>query len=156
MFAGYGLVALMLAIGATLLIGELVLPTHGVLGVLGAGTALAAVGLAGLQNPWAGVLLAVALGLATPFVWTAVVKIWPRTPVGRRLVLPPIEQPLPQPPVRVGQVGIAVSALRPMGLCEFDDGTRVEATSEHEMIAPGTAVRVVALVNNRPTVRVVV
>ena len=152
MLAGYGLTALLLAIGVILLIAEVILPTHGALGVLGIGAAVAAVFVAAAHNPWAALLITVALAVATPFVWT----LWPRTPLGRRIVLPPIETPLPQPPVRVGQTGVALSQLRPMGLCEFDGGAvRVEAASEHGIIETGTAVKVVALVNNRPTVRIV-
>ena len=154
--AGYGVTALLLAIGVILLIGEVVLPTHGMLGVIGIGAAVAAIFVAGAQNPWAALLITLALAVATPFVWTMWIKLWPRTPLGRRIVLPPIETPLPQPPVRVGQTGVALSQLRPMGLCEFDGGAvRVEAASEHGIIETGTAVKVVALVNNRPTVRIV-
>ena len=53
MLGGYGLTALLLAIGVILLIGEVVLPTHGLLGVIGIGAAVAAIFVAGAQNPWA-------------------------------------------------------------------------------------------------------
>jgi len=53
---------------------------------------------------------------------------------------------------------VVVSQLRPMGICEFaslqGSSLRVEAQSEHGIVEPGTTVRVVALVNNRPTVRI--
>jgi membrane-bound ClpP family serine protease len=48
---------------------------------------------------------------------------------------------------------MTVSELRPMGWCEFD-GQRLEAMSEHGIVPPGTRITVVALVNQRPTVRV--
>lgn len=161
MFDGYGLTAILLAIGASLLIAELVLPTHGLLGVVAALATLTAIVTAGLQNVWAALLLTLALAIATPLAWTLAVSLWPRTPIGRRVILPPVDSTPPPAPVTVGQTGVAVSELRPTGICEFEPapgqmGTRVrvEAHSEHGMVQAGTTVRVVALVNNRPTVRI--
>jgi membrane-bound ClpP family serine protease len=105
------------------------------------------------QNVWAGLALLSGVAAATPFAWVAFVKVWPKTPIGRRVVLPPVTNDPPPAPVRVGQTGVTMSELRPVGVCDFD-GVRLEAQSEHGLVAPGTAVRVVALVNNRPTVRV--
>jgi membrane-bound serine protease (ClpP class) len=164
MLEGYGPTAILLAIGVILLIGELLLPTGGMLGVIGVGAALAAIVAAGMRNAWAAAFLTLALALATPLFWTLAIKLWPRTFVGRRMMLPPVDNTPPPAPVTVGQTGVAVSELRPMGICEFDTGgpagqtggrVRVEAHSEHGIVEPGKTVRVVALVNNRPTVRVV-
>jgi len=154
MYEGYGLAALLLAIGVILFVAELILPTHGLLGVVGGCTMLASVFVALKQNAWVGLALLCVCAAATPLVWMAFVKIWPRTPIGRRLVLPEMAPPPPGAPVRVGQAGVAVSELRPMGMCEFDDGTRIESYSEHGIIPAGTTIKVIALVNNRPTVRV--
>jgi len=150
---GYPLVALLMLIAAALLIAEVLLPSHGVLGLGAAGCILAAIFVAARQNVWAGLALLVGVTAMTPFAWVAFVKIWPKTPIGRRLVLPPVANPPPSSTVRVGQAGVTMSELRPIGVCEFD-GVRVEAHSEHGIVPPGTAVKVVALVNNRPTVRV--
>jgi membrane-bound ClpP family serine protease len=158
MFQGYALVALLLAIGVILLIGELLLPTAGLVGLIGVVAIIAAIVVAGMQNVWAAALLTVALAIATPLLWGLWMKIWPRTPIGRRVILPPVDSTPPPPPVTVGQAGVAISQLRPMGICEFASpqgaSIRVEAHSEHGMIEPGTTIRVVALVNNRPTVRI--
>jgi membrane-bound ClpP family serine protease len=154
MLDGYSLVLLLLAIGAVLIVAELLLPSHGMLGIGATAAILGAVYVCSRQSIWAGLALLVALAIATPFVWTAFLKIWPKTPVGRRVILPPIEATHPPLAVRIGQSGVTVSELRPMGTCEFE-GVRLEAISEHGLVAPGTAVKVVALVNNRPTVRVV-
>ena len=154
MYQGYGLAALLLAIGVILFVAEFLLPTHGLLTIVGACTMLASVFVAIQQNAWVGLALLCVCAAATPLLWTAFVKLWPRTPIGRRLVLPDLAPPPPAPPVRVGQSGVAVSELRPMGLCEFEDGTRIESYSEHGIVPAGTTVKVIALVNNRPTVRV--
>ena len=153
MYHGYALAGLLLASGVILLVAETLLPTHGLLAITGGCAAMAAVFIASRENAMVGLALLCVCAVATPFVWTAFVKLWPRTPVGRRLVLQDLAAPPPPPPVRIGQAGVAISELRPMGTCEFD-GMRIEALSEHGIVQAGTNVKVVALVNNRPTVRV--
>jgi membrane-bound ClpP family serine protease len=151
---GYALVALLMTAGFVLLVAEMFLPSHGVLGVVAAGCVLGAIFVAMRQNPAAGVVLMLFVVALMPVAWTAFVKIWPRTPVGKRVILPDVAATITQPLVTVGQSGVTVSELRPVGVCDFD-GVRVEAQSEHGLVAPGTMVKVIALVNNRPTVRVV-
>ena len=152
---GYSLVTLLMVIGVALVVAEMLLPSHGILGIGAAGCILGAIVVAMRQSAWAGLALLLVVTAMMPFAWVAFVKIWPKTPIGRRIVLPPVaSQPAP-PPVRVGQAGVAMSELRPMGVCEFDAAGRLEAVSEHGMIEPGQTVKVVGLTNNRPTVRAV-
>ena len=77
-----------------------------------------------------------------------------RTFLGRRLILKPIESPLQLSAIKVGQTGIAASELKPLGMCDFGLD-RVEVISEFGIVPAGTAVRVVAVIDNRPTVRAV-
>ncbi len=148
------LTILLFGIGIALLLGELLLPTHGLLGLLGGGAMIAGIVMCYRIDFWLGTGVFLATTIATPFAGAAAVRIWPRTPIGRRVVLPPVIDVLPEPTVRVGQTGITISELRPMGMCEFELG-RIEAISEYGMIDPGRTVKVVGLTNNRPTVRVV-
>jgi membrane-bound ClpP family serine protease len=148
------LAILLFGIGVALLLGELLLPTHGLLGIGGGGAILAGVVTCYRIDFWLGTGVFIGTMIATPFVGALAVKIWPKTPIGRRVVLPPVIDIVAEPTVRVGQTGVTVSELRPMGLCEFDAG-RLEAISEHGMIEPGRPVKVVGLTNNRPTVRAV-
>ena len=152
---GYVVVILLLAIAAALVIGELLLPTHGLLAVVGGAAAVIAVVVCARQNPWAALGLMVVLAAATPLVSAAWLKLWPKTPVGKRILLSATAPPPPEAPVTVGQRAVAVSELRPMGVCELEDGTRVEALSEHGIVPAGARVQVIAIGNNRPTVRVV-
>ena len=154
MLEGFTLALVLLAIAAALLLAELILPTHGILGVFGIASAIAAIFVTLQQNAWAAVGLTLAMALVSPLIWSAALRIWPRTWMGRRILLPPVDATSPPPPVCVGDQGITVSELRPMGVCEFPNGSRVEATSEHGIVESGQAVKVIALVNNRPVVRV--
>jgi membrane-bound ClpP family serine protease len=149
-------IILLLVIGALLLVGELLLPTQGVLGIFGGAAILGAVAVAFTINQWLGLGLLVALVAASPFVATAVVNIWPRTPLGKKIVLTPPESRVERPAVTIGQGGRAVSELRPTGEIEFViDGlrSRVEARSDHGIIRAGSAVRVVGHIDGVVVVR---
>jgi membrane-bound ClpP family serine protease len=147
------LFSLILVAGAiVLLVGELLLPTHGVLGILGLLCLAAAIGSTFYVNRWLGLGVLVAALIASPFVWSLGIRIWEKSPVGRRMILQPTEPSRPVIPVKIGQIGVAVSELRPMGECDFDD-QRVSVSSERGIIAAGARVKVVGVVNGVPTVR---
>jgi membrane-bound ClpP family serine protease len=140
------------AAGVALLTLELFLPAHGVLGVLGVIGVVGAIGSCFAINQWVG-LAALVLGvLASPVVAGLAMHLWPKTPIGRRIMLHAVDSPVHRPPVAVGQSGVTTSELRPMGTVDFA-GERIEARSELGIIPPGTRVRVVSFDNNRPCVR---
>ena len=146
------LAILLFAIGFVLMVVEVMLPAYGMIGFLGVACLLGGVAACFWVNEWLGAGVLAGLGVATPFLWAAWVKIWPHTPIGRRMVLPSVAK-VPRPTaLRVGQAGVSVSELRPAGLCEFA-GERLEAFSEGEVIPVRTPVRVIALVDGRAMVR---
>jgi membrane-bound ClpP family serine protease len=150
------LAMLLFGVGLALLAGELLLPTHGLLGVAGAGSILAAIVACYVIDFWLGTGVFLGTVIVTPFVGALAMKIWPKTPIGRRIMLRAVAGEAPATAVvSIGQTGVSVSELRPTGVCEFDSVGRLEAVSEHGMIDPGRPVKVVAVVNNRPTVRAV-
>ena len=154
------LILLLFLAGLVLLAAELVLPASGLVGLLGVGAMAAAAVLCFRLNQWLGLAVVVGGVVAAPFAWALWVKLWPKTPVGRRLILNSVPAPVPMPVVSVGQVGLAVTEMRPTGVCEFDLGAgagpeRVEARSEHGIIPVGRSVRVVAVADRRPIVRAV-
>lgn len=140
--------------GVLLLAAELFLPTHGLLGVMGVVSIALAIGKTFWINQWAGVGLLLACAIASPFAWSAAIRIWPKTPFGRKVVLPPVVNVPEAPPVHLGQTGRTISELRPMGVCDFE-GTRVEAIAEIGMIDAGQQVTVIAMQDRRPMVRAV-
>jgi membrane-bound ClpP family serine protease len=149
-----GLAILLFAVAAGLLVAEMLLPAHGTLGVLAALALLA--GVAACYRVSHALALYVALGvaLAAPVAGALWIKLWPKTPLGRRLILRPTTpgDGLPAYPVRVGQAGVVATDLRPTGFCEFG-GERVECRSERGILAAGQRVEVIAIVDGRPTVR---
>lgn len=147
--------AILLAIaGLVLLVAEFYLPTYGVLGILGGAFLLGAVGFCFVIDRYLGVATLLGGLLAAPFVTAAMIKLWPRTPMARKMMLPPVDSRPDPLPFHMGQVGVAVSELRPMGECEFD-GRRVEAISECGVVPAGSRVKVMGADRRRPLVRVI-
>ena len=69
---------LLFAAGAVLLVAEVGLPSHGVLGLLGAVCIMAGVGVVFYLHQWVGVALAAGLAVATPFaigLWLKIKQI---------------------------------------------------------------------------------
>jgi len=148
------LIILLVACGIVLLIGELLLPTHGMLGILGVLCFGAAIGVCFQMNKWIGLGVFFVAVIASPFALGLAMSLWARTPVGRRMILAPLETSRAPSPIKLGQIGISVNEMRPLGECDFGD-QRIEAISELGVISPGAKVTVVAIDNGRPTVRAV-
>ncbi len=160
---------LLFAVGLTLLAAELFIPAHGVTAGLGLLALIAGVIFCFFVSQWLGVSALGAGAILAPIGAAGWMRIFPRTWLGRRIVLPPGPKPATlaaprMPPVRVGQTGVAISALRPSGVCEFDDlrgdagaseRLRIHAISDFGDIAPGSRVRVICFADGRATVRTV-
>jgi membrane-bound serine protease (ClpP class) len=149
------LAIILFALGGALLMAELFVP-GGVLGALGGLMVLGGVVTCFFVNQWVGVGAMGAMIVLGPLAWAGWARVMQRTRLGGGLVLRPgpgeaADEPCPQP-VRVGQRGVTVSALRPGGVCEFGD-ERVPAVAEHGSIPRGAEVRVVACEGGRATVR---
>src|SRR5688500_13122143 len=144
----------LLAGALVLLVGELLLPTHGVLGLMGLICLAGAIGVTFYINRWLGLGVFLAAVAVSPFAWALALKLWERSPVGRRVLLPPADVARAVIPVKLGQVGTAFSEMRPMGEVDFDE-LRMEAISERGIIRAGQRVKVVNVTNGIPTVRAV-
>lgn len=145
-------------IGIALLAAEALLPSHGLLGIAAAISFLLCVIYCFFISATTGLLVFAALVVAGPVIAIYMIDLWPHTPVGRRLVLPKTTDVAAAPdgaaPPAIGSRGIAVTELRPMGVCEFS-GRRVEAASASNIIAAGSAVEVISLEASRPIVKAV-
>jgi membrane-bound ClpP family serine protease len=142
----------LLAIGLALIVAEIFLPAWGILGGLGAVALLAAVGVCYRLEPWMSLAMLLAMVALTPLVWRLALRIWPKTPIGRRLLLPEVENTAEPLPFQIGQEGTAISELKPMGECQFG-ARRVAARSRQGIIHPGTRVTVVSADGRTATVQ---
>ena len=151
---------LLLILCAILLVFEIFIPSLGLL------TATALLCLAGgiylffqisTTVGWIGVWIAIVL---IPIVWVLVYKLLPRTRLGKVLELKKVEQAIGGIPDQehleslMGQSGVVVSPLRPVGMCEFD-GKKIVCVSEAGYIEKQTPVKVIQVEGNKVTVRII-
>jgi membrane-bound serine protease (ClpP class) len=149
----------LIALGFLLLLAELFLPTSGTLLALAATSIAVGVILVFWYDTATGAWTLAGVFLALPVVGKFVLTYWPRTPVGRRLILTPrvgdtvMSQPSLQGLEELrGRFGKAVSALRPSGMVDFE-GRRVDTLTEGMMVEPGQWVRCVDVRAGRVIVR---
>lgn len=154
---------LLIALGLGLLLAELLIPTAGVLFVIAAGCIIAGVALTFYYgDTTTGLITLLIVFLAIPLIAIGGLYLWPRTPLGRRLIregpqADDASPPLPGTPgleSLKGRLGKALSPLRPAGVAEFD-GRRIDVLSEGFMVEPGQWVRCIEVKGNRVVVRLV-
>jgi len=160
--AGWG--ELLLALGGVVLLALefFVIPGFGFAGILGIVALLAALVLSVVGSGAtpeffmlaAGrIILALLVALLASFV---LLRLMPRTPFGRRLILDTGLGTEPESDLRwLGKRGRATSPLRPAGIAEIE-GARVDVVSEGELIEPGTPVEVTRVDGNRIVVRQII
>lgn len=163
------LAAFLLVAGLSVLLLELFLPTAGLLFAVAMVCVVSSVAVAFWVHPIAG-LVFVVVDLALAFVLPGIgLKIWARSPVGRRMFLdaPQTNAAEKKPPASntssvdgfdyqdlMGEKGVVITSLRPAGTTDFS-GRRVDTVSEGVMIDRGETVRVVAVEGRRVVVRLV-
>ncbi len=148
----------LLILCAILLVFEIFIPSLGLL------TATALLCLAGgmyiffqisTTVGWIGVWTAVVL---IPTVWAIVYKLLPKTSIGRVLELKKVEQAMGGIPDQehleslMGQSGLVLTPLRPVGMCEFD-GKKVVCVADTGYIEKQTQIKVIHVEGNKITVR---
>lgn len=152
---------LLLLLGLGLLVLEAFVPSGGVLGVLCVLSIAASISVAFMGGWHIGLLMLVLTMAIVPLVLAIGIKWWPRTPIGRAVVLEPPngdEDVLPDDEVYrkwkslIGRRGVAKTKLLPSGAVIID-GETFDAFSEGMAIEPGQTVRVTAMRTNRIVVR---
>ena len=148
----------LLILCAILLVFEIFIPSLGLL------TATALLCLAGgiyiffqvsTTVGWIGVWTAVVL---IPAVWVIVYKLLPKTSIGRVLELKKVEQAMGGIPDQehleslMGQSGIVLTPLRPVGMCEFE-GKKIVCVADTGYVEKQTPVKVIHVEGNKVTVR---
>ncbi len=150
----------LVVVGLGLIVLELFIPSGGILGFLAAVAIVASVVLGFMSSSSHGVLLLVVNMVIVPVAVVQALKWWPRTPIGRRVLLdvPDEEDLKPHDPELEalkrleGQVGRARSPMLPSGAIEVE-GRVYDAISQGVAIDPGQWVRVVEVKGNRIVVR---
>ncbi len=135
-------------VGMLILLAEIFIPSHGILSIAGIGFLVVAIVKTfqyGGQN--AGVIAILACMVILPALAFVAIKYWHQTPIGK-LISPPNPQltvddigvPVEELQQLIGKTGRSVSALRPVGICDFN-GKRVSCIVESGMVEAGVSVQ---------------
>lgn len=143
----------LVALGLALVILEVFVPSGGVLGFFSVLAIVAGVVMAFVQQgPAVGMLVLAATVVAVPIALAVAFRIFPLTPLGRRVIAAPPDRGAVVPDAErrdllrslMGNAGRATSDLLPWGEVEVD-GATYEAMSESGPISSGCEVEVVGV-----------
>jgi membrane-bound ClpP family serine protease len=146
-----------------LLAAELFLPTGGLLGVIAACLAVAGIVCMFRESTTWGAVGLLGVLVLGPMAIGFALKIWPSTPLGKRILGVPSEEEaerlrLAEEAERkerealLGQEGIVLVDLRPVGMVEIG-GRRFDAISEIQFVPAGSRVKVSGFSGNDLRVR---
>jgi len=153
---GWALVCFIVAI--VLFFIEVFVPSGGLLGLASGVAAIAGVVMLFQVDTTFGLIGAVVTVLAIPVLIAVAIKAWPSTPIARWLTLGDPETPdndaeaesatdarlgRHEAAVQVGDEGVAVYDLRPIGMCKFG-AERIDCLASDGMIEQGDKVKVVS------------
>jgi membrane-bound serine protease (ClpP class) len=143
------MIAILLGAAAVLMLLEIVTPSFGVLLVMAMGAIIGAAWFGFQISPLVGALVILLGFLSIPIYLFLLMKILPKSPLGRLLFLRRAKDATAEGTPEasklsklVGKTGITETELRPSGKISVD-GQRVVAISEHELIEQGQKVIVI-------------
>lgn len=160
-YAPWAWAALLLVLGLGLAVLEVFIPSGGILGFLAICSIIASIVVGFTDSrPWVGFTILTSAVFGLPTVVVIGLRLWPRTPLGRRMLLnvPTGTDVLPDIPRQrslkelISRVGVAKSEMLPSGAITID-GRTVDAVSEGMPIDAGQQVRVIEVHGNRVVVR---
>lgn len=149
------------AIGIAAMIIELFVPAGGIIGLVGLGSIIASiVRTFQTQGNLVGSIFLIGAFIAVPTIFILYFKFFPRTFMGKRLILSKNQSPETgysshtdyQYDTLKGETGTTETPLRPAGSVIIN-GTRYSAVTDGEFIEQGVSVRVVHTEGNRIIVR---
>jgi len=136
---------------------ELFIPSAGIIGIIAATLIVAGIVVGFAESLSTGALMLMIAVVALPVLLTVMFKIWPHTPLGKRILLKDLkpEDVLPQKShykkrndSLVGKLGIAKTKMLPSGMVVID-GEKFDAISDGFAIDQGDAVKIVAVREHR-------
>jgi membrane-bound ClpP family serine protease len=146
----------LVALGLATIVIELFVPSAGLLGVASAILLLSGIVSAFLHSMEAGAATLILLVLLLPVLFVALVKVWPSTPIGRRILLGRMREE--EVVLRgehydglkdlIGETGTAKTKMLPSGIVAIQ-GKTYDAVSDGFAIEPGQSIRVTAVRTNR-------
>lgn len=158
----WGWVVFLLVLGVLFAVAEIFVPSGGLLTVLAILCFVGGVVAGFFVSMTTGIVTLLATVLLTPVLLYVLMRIWPHTPIAKRIILGgPLKRGTAgdltrrQPGELVGREGTAKTLLRPAGKMTLDDGQTIDCVTEGEYVQAGTRLRVLAEHGVRVVVRAV-
>ena len=154
---------ILIVVGLLLMVAEMFIPSGGILFVLSIGAIAVGVGLTFIYGQTSyGIPTLIGVFIVLPIVVSFGLHYWPRTPMGRRMFQtgPEADDTVASMPVNLeleqlrGQVGRAVSPLRPAGLVDFG-GRRIDVMTEGMLVEADEWVRCIDVRAGKVVVRAI-
>jgi membrane-bound ClpP family serine protease len=153
----------LLAVALLLLVIDIFVPTMGVLSVVAGICTLAGLGALWSHDITWGISGTLAVMVLGPIIFFAGLKMYPHTPIGRRMIGAPSEEEQEaarradederrQRAALLGAQGVVVTPLHPTGTVQVND-QRFEAICDTAILPAGARVKVVAVEGPRLRVR---
>ena len=146
---------ILVALGFGVVLLELFVPSAGVLGIVAAILFISGIVTGFLHSMWLGATMLGLIACCLPLLFMAMVKVWPHTPLGRRILIGRMkeEEVLPvgedyEHEKLIGQKGIAKTKMLPSGMIKIGDRS-YDAVSDGFAIEAGSEIEVVAIKMNR-------
>jgi len=144
---------ILIAIAIVVMTFELFIPSAGLLGVLAAGLILASILMAYRASWMTGSIFLMVVLICIPGLIYGLLKAWPHTPIGKRILLdePAAEQVLPPSTFSrewIGQIGIAKTKMLPSGTI-IVNGEKMDAVSDGFPIEANQPIKITAIRGNR-------
>lgn len=144
---------ILMGAAVVIVVAEMFIPTAGALSVMAGVLAIAAVVCMFKASVVWGLSATLAVLILGPAAMAFGLKIWPSTPLGRRIIGSPTEEELEQRRMEeeqarrqrdalIGAEGVVLQDLRPIGVVEVN-GKRYDARAESTFIQTGSRIRVV-------------
>lgn len=146
---------LLIGIGFVVVFLELFVPSAGTLGVLAGILLVSGIVVAFFHSLQAGAIVLLVTVMALPLLLALMVKVWPHTPIGRRIILGHMsaEEVMPNSETYteiqslVGQLGTAKTKMLPSGIIIVND-KKYDALSDGFAIEAGQPIKVSAVKGN--------
>ncbi len=145
-------------IAVLLLLLDLLIPTAGLLLLMSVVSATACVWYGFQSSPTVGMAMLTIVAASIPFLAILALKLWPHTPLGKRIVLTPppsvAEPKAAEKPLEayIGRIVVSKYAMMPSNNLAID-GKSLNAVAESGFIDAGQTVEVVAIRERQLVVR---
>ena len=147
---------ILLGLGVGVIIMELFIPSAGVLGVIATILIVSGVVVAFFKSMIAGATVLALTVLSLPMLFALLIKVWPNTPIGRRVLIGnfkeqdvlPLSEAYTEYHKLVGQLGVAKTKMLPSGLIVVND-KKYDAVSDGFPIEAGQPIKIIAVKGNR-------